>query len=834
MRIPLDYYQILSVPVRATADQIEQAYNDRFLQQPRREYNEQAIQARQELIQYAYQVLSDIDQRAKYDAQFFVNMQSVKVGVLPDTIKAERKTAEAVGGTEENSSESTPEALIDENPPQVSPPVVPVVNPTIEVASSQLIGALLILHELGEYQLALQLGVDYFNSPEFIKPQQEEDIRTDAQENIILSLTLAYLELGREQWHRREYENAAASSQMGIDLLERENLFPHIKEELELDLYKLRPYRVLELISQNKANSSERAKGFKLLREMLLQRQGIEGRGQDRSGLNFDQFLCFIQQLRTYLTSVEQQELFDHESQNNSAIANYLAVYALLGRGFSLKQPELILRAQRKLDYLSEKQDVAWEQAVSALLLGHTEKAIDKLQNSQDTAKLEQIQQHSAPNIDLLSGMCLYGEKWLHEDVIAQFSDLATGGLTLKEYFADYEVQNYLEELSSNATLTTPKTHSLSSIGSNSSVSHHEQPIDNSMGILSRWRSMFASGKTKSNKKKADKKKVASPSRKIAQPEKELVGVTGSNFQNNSSKTSASQVYPSHRHQVSPARNKPRFQQTVPHNPQSQSQFQSFSLTGPKSASKPSPKSSPKSSSKSPSLPLESGHRAVPPAVIQKANGKVRQNRVARKKKLKSATVWKGWLFIFSLMAGFGALAFIAMKLFLNPDVKTADKSQLAIAVSEPTVEVSTVKPPKPKPEVVKPKLTFADQSQKVVAKWLGSKSAAFGKEHQIDQLNSILAEPLLTTWRDRAQAHLQSNSYREYNHKITMRSAEIDPNNPQKATVEAEVKEVAKHYQAGQLDSAQSYDDNLLVRYQLILQEDKWLIQSAEVLQTL
>ena len=98
----------------------------------------------------------------------------------------------------------------------------------------------------------------------------------------------------------------------------------------------------------------------------------------------------------------------------------------------------------------------------------------------------------------------------------------------------------------------------------------------------------------------------------------------------------------------------------------------------------------------------------------------------------------------------------------------------------------------------------------------------------------TILAEPLLTTWRASAKIYQAENSYREYQHAIVMRSAKVDPNDQNKATVEAEVKETAKHYQSGQLDNAQSYDDNLLVRYQLIRQGEKWLIQQAEVLKTL
>lgn len=40
VQIPLDYYRILSVPVTATEEQLQQAYRDRLQQKPRREYGE--------------------------------------------------------------------------------------------------------------------------------------------------------------------------------------------------------------------------------------------------------------------------------------------------------------------------------------------------------------------------------------------------------------------------------------------------------------------------------------------------------------------------------------------------------------------------------------------------------------------------------------------------------------------------------------------------------------------------------------------------------------------------------------------------------------------------
>ncbi len=777
MRIPLDYYRILSVPVKATAAQLEQAYGDRLLQQPRREYSKSAIEARQELIEYSYQVLSEPDQRAVYDVQFLINMQPLATTASSE--EAELATALEVPEREEETT-------------------IPLANPTIEIPSGQIVGALIILHELGEYEMVLKLGIDYFNSRELEQPSAPEEVSLDTtQEDIILVLALAYLELGREQWHRREYEDAAMSAQLGIDLLQQQSLLPHIQEELERDLSKLRPYRILELISQNPVQSTSRAQGFQLLKSMLFQRQGIEGKGRDRSGLNFDQFLCFVQQLRTYLTSAEQQQLFDDESQQNSAIASYLAVYALLGRGFSLKQPELVLRAQRKLDTLSERQDVSWEQAISALLLGHTEKAIYKLKQATDTSKLKQVQQHSVGSLDLLPGLCFYGEQWLKEDVLAQFTDLSTTQLTLKEYFADPQVQAYLDELATTVfATTTPST------VKQKSSPRDNQPETAEAGIMSLWRGIFS--REKPETKKPD---LLIP---VASTSRELVGAA--NARTNLPTLTATMK----RNQsvVAPGGSKMNRSQ-VPlvsnnHDPNSRSQ-------------------------KSLTLPLQprAKGRAVPPSVMPKAHSRASPKRVSRRQKPSTATLIKGWLFIFGLIFGVGTIGYVTTKLFLTPDIKTVKPTQLAIAISQPAIQI----PPKEKKKPVAPKpkkLTFADQSKQLIQIWLSSKSAAFGKEHQIDQLNTILAEPLLTTWRERAIVYQQENTYREYEHQVTLRSAAINPNDQNKATIEAEVKEVAKHYQSGNLDNTQSYDDNLLVRYQLLRKGEKWLINDAEVLKTL
>ena len=43
MQIPLDYYRILGIPMAASDEQLAQAYDDRIVGLPRREYSSPAI-----------------------------------------------------------------------------------------------------------------------------------------------------------------------------------------------------------------------------------------------------------------------------------------------------------------------------------------------------------------------------------------------------------------------------------------------------------------------------------------------------------------------------------------------------------------------------------------------------------------------------------------------------------------------------------------------------------------------------------------------------------------------------------------------------------------------
>ena len=207
-------------------------------------------------------------------------------------------------------------------------------TPSIEIPDPHLVGALLILQELGEYELVLKLGRPFLTGGSASLKDGQFGDPSAVYADIVLTVALACLELGREQWQQGQYENAAEALETGQQLLLREGFFVGVRGEIQSDLYKLRPYRVLELLALPERQVSERRQGLSLLRDMLQARGGIDGSGDDHSGLGMDDFLRFMQQLRGYLTVAEQQVLFEEETQRPSAVATLPGRVCAVGAGF--------------------------------------------------------------------------------------------------------------------------------------------------------------------------------------------------------------------------------------------------------------------------------------------------------------------------------------------------------------------------------------------------------------------------------------------------------------------------------------------------------------------
>lgn len=393
MRIPLDYYRILCVGVQASADKIAESYRDRVAQSLLGEFSELAQQARRQLLDVAIEELQDPEKRDRYDRRFFQ------------------------GGLE-------------------------AIEPSLDLEDWQRIGALLILLELGEYDRVSQLATELLPELDAGNELRDQISRNDS----VLALALAQQALSQEAQQQKQYELAAQHLSRGRDLLEQRQLFPVLARDLQQQQRQLRPYRILDRLAQDLSAKSDRQQGLLLLQEMLDDRQGIDGPGDDGSGLALDNFLRFLQQIRSYLTLAEQQLLFESEARRPSPAGSFFACYALIARGFHDHQPSLIHRASLLLQDLQSRMDVQLERAIVELLLGRPEQAETLLSQSQDAETLAQVRS-LAKGEALIVGLCRFSEDWLTNKVFIDFRDLQGVTAQLQPYFDDPDVQTYLDAM---------------------------------------------------------------------------------------------------------------------------------------------------------------------------------------------------------------------------------------------------------------------------------------------------------------------------------------------------------------------------------------------------
>lgn len=738
VRIPLDYYKILGIPSEATDEQVSQAYQDRSLQLPRREYGECAIAGRKQLLEQAYSILSDPSKREEYQRQLAGEIQGSEAApqvTLPaiETGKGKKSASDVeIGAT--------------------------------EIAEAQLPGALLLFQELGDYKSVLSLGEHYL--PRFSAPSAQL-----ARADITLALALAYLETSLEQWQQGECEKAAVAASKGWELLEQEQLFPEIQTQLADELYKLRPYRILERVALESERSAEREQGLTMLREMLEERQGIDGREEDRSGLGIDDFLRFVQQLRLYLSAEEQQELFEAEARRPSNTAIYLAAYVLLARGFAEKQPCFILRAQEWLERLGERQEVYLERATCALLLGQTAEANAILEQAPAEEVLELIRRKSQESPDLIPGLCWYAERWLHAEVLTHFRDLSSQQVSLEDYFADENVQAYLDGLLA--------------------VTQEAKPARE---IDTNWEgsAMIARKRLEDINLRSVRKRVKRQKSALTAPERARVTVLAGAAAGGATALAV------------PPPAAPRTEDL--HLPEYAEESQI--------AGEPLASALPKSPPAAPSPRRRFKARTRPQKFqdTQPAKGK-------RRSKRRWSVDFRRLLPTIALFLGLGTLAVWLVKSQFKPSpLAVLEGEQLLVRLDQPPIDIPPagvrLPPPSSLSEV---------EAKAAIETWLDKKSQAFGQQHQIAALDEILSEPALSIWRKRAETAKNNQSYRQYQHQIQVQS--VESVSPGRAVVVAQVKETTTYYQGGKLNRRQ--DESLRVRYALAYSEGRWLIQN-------
>jgi hypothetical protein len=778
VHIPLDYYRILSLPIQATSEQLRQSHRDRTLQLPRREYSDAAIASRKQLLDEAYAVLSNPDHRRTYDASFLAKTYDLTPEVLAST---------------------TSEALNGDTPPESSS--ADAHTPSVEIEDQQLVGAMLILQELGEYELVLKLGRPFLTGGSATLKDGQFGNPNIVYADIVLTVALACLELGREQWQQGQSENAAEALETGQQLLLREGLFAGVRGEIQTDLYKLRPYWILELLALPEAATQARQRGLQLLQEMLDDRGGIDGTADDQSGLSVDDFLRFMQQLRAHLTAAEQQDLFEAEARRPSAVATYLAVYTLLARGFAAGQPALVQRAKLLLQRLGARQDVYLEQAVCVLLLGQTEEATQALELSQEYEPIAYIREHSVGSPDLLPGLCLYAEHWLQDEVFPHFRDLAQKRITLKDYFADRQVQRYLEDLPSDAELEAPlllppqsTRPALQAVGDRALRSGDDQglalePTLNdqvTQPLVAVNQERFSQDTARLNSDTTETLVEAARARIASRMATATVAMRQS-----AERQSADGASTPTAERVTPGRAKTGGDRARLQDQRSREQESGLGATA-------------RSGSDLPEAELS--------------------NRKGRSKGFKFASLLLPGTLLVAMVAG-GFAAAWALKNW-QAATRSAPSEELLLALDRPLV---------PLPQAtVKPDLSAAvlnnQSATAIVESWLTAKAEAMGPERAIDKLNQVLLEPKLTIWRDTAEAAKRDNWHRKYKHEVKVSAVEQTKDKPNQAKVLAVVSETTEEFDsAGKLKDSKS-DQNLQIQYTLTRQENQWRVQNWEV----
>ncbi|MBW4476423.1 MAG: DUF4101 domain-containing protein [Tolypothrix brevis GSE-NOS-MK-07-07A] len=757
MRIPLDYYRILGLPLAASDEQLRQAYSDRIVQLPRREYSSRAISSRKQLLEEAIVVLSNPKERSSYDQLYLANVYDPEGSTTSSAIAVENRASENNDTTEAKSL-------------------------GIDISQDELVGALLILQELGEYELVVKLGRPYLvnkngsvSGASVNGLTNEEFHERPERPDIILTVALACLELGREEWQQGHYENAALSLETGQDLLIKENLFPSVRAEIQADLCKLRPYRILELLALPQEKTAERHQGLELLQNVLEERGGIDGTGNDQSGLNIDDFLRFIQQLRYHLTSAEQQKIFEAESKRPSAVATYLAVYALIARGFAQRQPALIRQARQMLTRLGKRQDVHLEQSLCALLLGQTELATRSLELSQEYEALAFIREKSQDSPDMLPGLCLYGERWLHNEVFPHFRDLVNNQASLKEYFADEQVQAYLEGLPTDAQK------------SNESVTNRQSSSQAQTNTYPQRNNLTTSYRQVSNR--TENAEVLETPNKVKSVDSNY---SPSSFTTVNTPEQNSMAQVASGEHIAPRKN---------HNLSSLAKVNSPPQTNKRRRRKPAQANN----SKHP-------QRQLFPNTLE---GKTR-------------LVWM----IFGSFAGVIVLWFLLTTSFgllknLFYPAPSLKGEQLSVQLNEPPIPIPD---PNSKPQSPAGVLTEAT-AQEVVQSWLSSKAAALGVNHDINSLEQILIGSTLSKWKGIVQEDKAENRYRKYTHTVKVESVKTTETDQNNATVDAMVTELAEFYDNGQINQQKSYNEKVRVRYNLVRVESSWRIRDMSVL---
>ena len=407
MDLPIDHFRLLGVSPSAQPDAILRRLQSRCDSPPNQGFTHEALLQRQMLLRQSADLLTDSESRARYEEALLALSAS--------------HPNETVG---------------------------------LDLSASSEVGGLILLWEAGAAQEAFQL------SRQGLQPPQAPALGSGREADLTLLAALSCRAAADEEQQQRRYESAAQILRAGIELQQRMGKLPEQQALLEQELETLLPYRILDLLSRDLSDVTAHDQGIDLLDGLVRSRGGLEGQNlteADAPTMSQADFESFFQQIRRFLTVQEQIDLFSAWRAEGWGEAAFLSVLALAAAGFARRKPELIEQARDQVQRLTDSDlDPMPLLGCLDLLLGNVIEAAVHFRAIRDGDLVRWLAAHPG---DDLAAHCEYCRVWLERDVLPGYRDVDATGVDLDAWFADRDVQSYVDRLdrqSSRGTSTGP------------------------------------------------------------------------------------------------------------------------------------------------------------------------------------------------------------------------------------------------------------------------------------------------------------------------------------------------------------------------------------------
>ncbi len=537
----------------------------------------------------------------------------------------------------------------------------------------------------------------------------------------------------------------------------------------------------------------------------------------------------------------------------------YLHIYALIAQGFAYRNPQLIYRSQQILRHrLSFRHNVTIEKAICALLLGQTDEADRLLGEISESPALIGIRQQSQGLPNLIRGLCWHIESWLEGEVFPCFRDLKTSDSSLEAYFDNSDVQEFVEHLpldtqsiagwatSSPQLIRVPISGDLSGASDlnpleqrfdRRALINDPESIESTPFLLNSPSDPPMVGGIRSNLNIAwqpPQPEISSNNLPAAERVFQttslppIPNVSATQIAVETDETTGNVI------QLEPERRRRR-----PTNPMIRTidgQIDDLYLDANSTVIAGYPMAE---------IKLPTTSQLVPAGKSGRLTGsKTATSNLARRRRRRSLNIPR---FLLVMTGGVGALwgaiwlGNTGMEQFRTstsvtvptPKAQTPDPVKVAIVEAPKQTPTQEIQPaPIPTEAAAIAGVLTVDVATQLVETWLSAKAQSLGKEHQTSGLKDILVEPALSRAIERTGSAKADGIYWQYKHKVVVPSVPQVDAQAQVATIQAQVQEDAQFYANGVLKPERSYSKQVLAKYQLVRQQDRWYVKDMQVIQ--